>query len=117
MGEPPPTPELAAALNRPLDVWETAAWLHATHRVVAARAGTWEIVREWDVVPGDGVLSDELAPVSLTVNDDGTFVATPDPSRGCHVFLYRRTDPLRQQEALRVAVPKWYQTFGERLAP
>ncbi len=115
MEQAPPAGELATALKRPLEVWETAAWLHATHRVVVARAGSWEVVRAADVRSTDAVLADELRPVLLAVHDDGTFVATPDADGAGHVLLYTRPDPVGQQEAFRVAVPKWYRTFAERL--
>lgn len=91
------------------NVWNTAIWLAVTGRkLVQHQDGHYSIVPGNEVKPDDTVLPNDLLPVTLrsTGNGQYSFTVTSDAT---NKWQYSRgSDPVRNQTALREAVPKLY---------
>lgn len=112
MDETPDASAAALAFGRRLDVWEVPAWLAVTGRkLVRHRAGDYAIVRAAEVVATDAVLADSLTPAKVRVKSEGGFEIEPKTDDSDHVLVYRRANPVAQGDALREAIPRWYEGF------
>lgn len=108
LDETPPPAVLDAIGRRTHNVWETAVWLQIANRRLVQRAdGRFRIVPADKVRAGDTVLPNDLRPCTLDVRPSGafTFQWTDRPT---NYLMYDRGDPVRNEQALREALPALY---------
>ena len=106
--EAPPAAALQAVCRRPHNVWETAVWLQISNRRLVRRAdGHFRIVPVPEVLPTDTVLPNELRPCRLEVRENGAF-AFELADQPTNFLIYDRGDPLKNEQALREALPALY---------
>ncbi len=95
----------------PHNVWETAVWMEAANRKLVRRAdGHYRIVPGANIAADDHVVSSELLPCTVDVDDGGQFdfTLTKEPGR---LWIYHRADPEENQRALQEAMPAMYASF------
>jgi hypothetical protein len=93
-------------------VWETAVWLEASGRkLVRHDDGSFEIVPAAQVLASDTILVNRLVPVSVTVDDRGTFTFVP-AAVSSQTRLYERVDPRANEAAFQGALPRLYVSFN-----
>jgi pyrimidine-specific ribonucleoside hydrolase len=109
--EAPSAPALQAIGRQPHNLWETAVWLQVAGRRLVQRAdGHFRILPAKEILPTDTVLPSDLRPCRLEVRDNGafTFQLTDQPT---NVLIYDRGDPVKNEQALREALPALYLSF------
>ena len=91
-------------------VWETAVWMQVASLVLVEHDGEGYIVPQSEVKDTDRVCVEQLWPVRLEVKDNGLFrFERCDGNSSVH--MYFRMEPLRQEELLNMAFPRWYGSF------
>lgn len=107
----PSAATLETIARKPHNVWETAVWLQLTGRRLVRRAdGHFRIVRPAEVLATDTVLPNELRPCRVEVRDSGAFRFQLTDQPG-NFSIYDRGDALKNEEALREALPALYLSF------
>lgn len=111
MEEDPPEEAVARVAQRPHNVWETAVWMQITGRkLVRTAEGRRRILAPSEIAPGDIIMPEALIPCEISVRPDGQFDwrEIPGPAQK---WIYFRSDPQSQQEALNEALPALYASF------
>lgn len=110
--EEDPSPEIVSEVyGRRHAVWETAAWIEASHSVIVRRAdGTYAIVGREDALPTDAVIRNEVIPARRTAHESGLYLFDTDDSDG-RTAVFARNDPYEYEAALRDALPRLYASF------
>jgi hypothetical protein len=92
-------------------VWETALWQLVTGRKLVRRGdGTHRLVPVGALKKDDLVLSSDLRPCHLTVDDEGRFAFTWTEQPTPH-SIYERKYPTENERAMRDALPALYLEF------
>lgn len=109
--EDPPAPVLQAIGCKSHNVWETAVWPQVCGRRLVRRTdGHFRIIPAADVRATDSVLPNDLRPCRLEVSDNGAFTFRLS-DRPTNFLIYDRGDPVKNEQALREALPALYLSF------